>query len=149
MQVKDIMTTQVITVVPETTIEKVALLLAEHHITGMPVVDASHKLLGLVTERNFLVSGQQVYLPTALELFKNSTETINLQIQELLATPVKDIMVSSVATISPDTELAAAARVFAVKQVNPLPVVDQNGIVVGILSRSDLIKLLTSKRIVI
>jgi len=112
MDVSDIMTTNVITVRDETAIEDAARLLARHRISGLPVVDQSGALIGVVTEYDLIAKK---------------------------GTTVADIMTRGVISVSPETDVDEVAHLLASRRVRRVPVVAGRRLV-GIVSRSDLVQ---------
>jgi CBS domain-containing protein len=112
MNVHEIMTTQVVSVRNESTIEDAARLLSHHRISGLPVVNATGALVGLVTEHD-LISKQ--------------------------GATVADIMSRSVISVSPDTPVEEVAHLLANRHIRRVPVLEGDRLV-GIVSRSDLVK---------
>ena len=153
MLVKDLMTTQVITVGPTATVEQVAGVLHQYHFTGVPVVASDGILLGVIMERDFITAGSQLYLPTYIKMLKgidfvqNDKKRLPKEAQEVIRATAADIMNSNIVTATPDTSIQELAELFATKRVNPIPVVDDKFHLVGVISRSDLIKLFASKEI--
>ena len=66
---KDIMTRDVITVRPEDEVEKVAQLLLENKISGIPVVDENHRVIGIITEKDLMIKATELKVPFYLTLF--------------------------------------------------------------------------------
>jgi len=153
MLVKDLMTKSVISVKPTDTVNQVADLLAEHHFTGVPVVDESGKLLGTISERDFIASDSKIYLPTYIKLLtefdfvKHDEKRLSPAVQNIINATAQDIMNPEPVTVSPDSDIEALAEIFGQKRVNPIPVIDEHGAMVGIVSRSDLIKLFSLKHL--
>ncbi len=152
MKVKDLMTPKVITVAPTQTLEEVAELLYQYHFTGVPVADDAGTLLGIIAERDFIASDSKLYLPTYIKLLtdldfvQNDDKKLAPQAKKIINARAKDIMNAKVVTTTPETEIEELAELFAEKRVNPVPVVDKNGKIVGIISRSDLIKMISGKQ---
>ncbi len=151
MQTKDIMTKGVVTVSPEATILETAEILWRYNFNGLPVVDENQKIIGIVTEGDFLtkqVDFAEIHLPTYikflkdLEVYKKDKEVFVSEAKKILAAKVKDIMTTQVITVLPETEVYEVAQLFVEKRINPIPVVDSNKTLVGIVSRSDLIRFL-------
>ena len=69
LKAKDIMTVDVITAKPETTVEELARLLIEHKISGVPVVDDDNQLIGVVTENDLIKKNARFHIPTIIRLF--------------------------------------------------------------------------------
>jgi CBS-domain-containing membrane protein len=142
LMAKDVMTSPVITVRPDTPIKEVARLLLTHHISGVPVVDENDHLVGILTEADLLYKE----LPETPEeggllrlLRRGQLAQAERKSEGLLA---RDLMTSPVITITENTPLREAAALMTRHRINRLPVV-RNGHVVGILSRADVLKALT------
>lgn len=152
MLVKDLMTTEVITVGPEATVEQVADVLHHYHFTGVPVVKDG-KLLGVIMERDFITASSALYLPTYIKMLRdfdfvqNDKKRLPKEAAQVMTATAKDIMNSNIVTVSPEATIQELAESFATKRVNPIPVVDGDFMLVGVISRSDLIKLFSGKSI--
>jgi len=140
------MTIDVIAVSPKTKINQVATLLFENNLTGVPVVDNSNKVVGIVTEYDLMGPGID-FIRSPQEI-KSSASAIKQQVDTLLAGTVDSIMTQTVETVTGDTDLATLTDLIISKRINPVPVVDDDNTLVGIISRSDLVKLLRETRIV-
>lgn len=116
--VGDLMTPTAVTVRPATAFKEIARLLQEFDITAMPVVDESGRPVGVVSEADLLRRRAVGGTPTA-----------------------EDLMTSPAVTARPEWSAVRAARVMQRHGVKRLPVVDADGRVIGVLSRSDLIRL--------
>lgn len=153
MLVKDLMTKKVITIKPEDTVNQVADILSEHHFTGVPVVDENGVLVGTVSERDFIASDSKIYLPTYIKLLteldfvKNDERNLSPAVQNIINATAKDIMNDQPVTIDENSDIETLAEMFGQKRVNPIPVVDKDNKLLGIVSRSDLIKLFSAKHL--
>lgn len=153
MKVQNLMTTDVVTVAPDTQVSEIAEILHKRHFTGVPVVDGSKKLLGMITERDFIASDSKLYLPTYIKIIsdfdfvQNDKKRLSQDILKVIQATAKDIMSTKLITASPFMDIDEAASLFALHRVNPVPVVNGEGVLVGIISRSDLIKLFAFKNI--
>lgn len=153
MKVKDLMTSKVITVNAKTKVEEVAELLHEHHFTGVPVVGDDGTVLGVIMERDFITAQSQVYLPTYIQMLKdidfvqNDEKRLSADARKVMNATAADVMNPNIVTATPDMELKELAELFATKRVNPIPVVSKTNKLVGVISRSDLIKLFSPKHI--
>ncbi len=141
---KDIMTRQVITVSPETSIEELAKILIENRISGAPVVDKEGNLIGIVTENDLINQNKRLHIPTVIRLFDamimlERPKKIEEEIKRLTATKVWDICTKQVITINEDTSLQDIATIMSEKKVHLLPVMRDNKLV-GIIGKADLIK---------
>lgn len=137
MLAKDIMTTEVLTVPPETSAEEAYNLMKTNNIRSLPVVDPDEGLVGIVTDRDV----RQVIIPWRTRHERRGREFYYLARD----TDVEDIMTQEVVTITPETSVAEAARLIYQHKFGGLPVVDQEGEVVGIITTIDLIGLLIRK----
>jgi CBS domain-containing protein len=138
MKVKELMNEEVVAVEPETTLKDVASLLVEHRISGVPVVDAERKVLGVVSEADIVVKEQGA---------KPESRILDwllgggfFEPERLSARTVEQAMSSPAITIGAGKEVFQAARLMTEHGVKRLPVVDDKGALIGIVTRSDLVK---------
>jgi CBS domain-containing protein len=141
---KDIMTKDVITVKPDTSIEELASLLVEHQISGAPVVDDSGNLYGIVTENDLISRSKRLHIPTVVSfldaaIYLESSKKFEQEVKRLTATKVGEICTRKVVTISEDTPIVDIATTMDEKKVYLLPVV-RNGKVAGIVGKRDMVK---------
>lgn len=106
MLAKDIMTSEVITVHPEDDVEKVAQLLLEHHISGLPVVDEGGKLVGVVTEGDLVFREKKVRAPLYVMVFDSliyleKPKRFIEEIRRTVAQKVGDLMSTKLYTVGP------------------------------------------------
>ncbi len=136
MKVEDVMTRDVTTVSPEATLRDVAKTLADQRIAGVPVVDESGRVLGVVSE------GDIVRKETGAEPGRGLLDWVlrDRGPSKLEARTVAEAMTAPPITIRPGAEVAEAARLMTEREVNRLPVVDESGALVGIVSRADLVR---------
>lgn len=133
MQVKNWMTSDVITVDSETSIVKVSQILKEHKIKRLPVLRGG-RLLGMITDEDVKeASPSMATTLTADELYHLLAET-----------KAKDIMKSNPTTIRPDQTVEVAALKMLEHKVTGIPVVTEKGELVGIISQGDVFRVLTS-----
>lgn len=139
MKVRDVMTSQVVQVHPETPLKEVARLLAERGISGVPVVDEDRHVLGVVSEADFLVKeqGELAEHPSLVSWLFDHTEIERAEAR-LHATTAVAAMSSPAITIDADRPIREAAAEMTRHRVNRLPVV-QDGALVGIVTRADLV----------
>jgi len=140
MQIKDVMTTNVLTVDSDTSLKEVASTLAARHISGLPVVSKRGELVGVVSEGDILmkefpaerrgVFGRLLHPHTAQDVAKLEARTAG---QAMTSPPI---------TIAPDASLSAAAELMVHRRVNRLPVVE-DGKLVGIVTRADIVRTFT------
>jgi CBS domain-containing protein len=143
---KDIMTRDVITVKPDTSIEELASLLVKHQISGAPVVDDSGNLYGIVTENDLISRSKRLHIPTVVSfldaaIYLESSRKFEQEVKRLTATKVGEICTRKVITITEDTPIVDIATTMDEKKVYLLPVV-RNGKVLGIVGKRDMVKAL-------
>lgn len=123
-EISDIMSTNVVTVVPDTTILEATNILTKHNITGLPVVDRKKRLLGIVSEKDLL---QLAYrLKTHTYTSENSPKT------------VKDVMTKEVVAFDENDRLSDVIRCLTDHDFRRVPILS-GGKLVGIISRGDLL----------
>ncbi len=146
MDIKTIMTKNVISCNLETTVAEIAHLLFDRNLTGMPVVDKAGKVVGIVTEYDLMSKNMGVHIPTYMRLLESLGQSevgtrIRDELEAILRTTAREIMTDKAVTVRPDSTVESAALIFSEQRINPLPVVDKAGMLVGIVSRADIVKL--------
>lgn len=146
MKVQEVMTSPVRTVGTDTTLKDVARLLGEHSISGLPVVDASGALLGIVSKSDILLkeiagAGAAGERRGLLGLLRDRDDPPLAR--KVDARTAGEAMTSPVISIEPDGSVAAAAALMLDSRINRVPVVSHDGTLVGIISRSDLVRAFT------
>jgi CBS domain-containing protein len=143
LKAKDIMTKEVITVKPETTIEELARLLMKQQISGAPVVDDKGKIVGVVTENDLISKNSRLHIPTILRLFDAyiplGTSKMESDIRKMAASTVEDICTKEIITVDEEASVEYIATIMTEKRIHILPVV-REGKLVGIIGKKDLIK---------
>lgn len=139
MKVEDVMTRDVITVRPETSLKEVASILADKGISGVPVVNEESGLVGVVSEGDILFkerppSSRRGTLARLLDPYAMEGQL------KLEARTAEEAMTSPARTIAPQRVVGAAAALMVEAGVNRLPVVDADGRLVGIVTRADLVR---------
>jgi CBS-domain-containing membrane protein len=147
MKARDIMTSPVITVGPDTAVRHIAGLLFEHRISAVPVLD-NGKLVGIVSEADLLHRHEIGTDRSAgsgswwLQLF-SSDRSISKYIKSH-AMRARDIMTPDVVSVTPDTPVAEIATLLEKRGIKRVPVL-QDGRLAGIVSRSNLVQALAAK----
>ena len=141
MTVREVMTESVISVRPSTSLKEVALLLIDHKISGLPVVDVGGAVLGVVSEADFLVKeqGADAIRHRRLARFLGESDESRVQLAKLEAVTAGEAMTAPAITIGSRQRISEAAALMTARKVNRLPVVD-DGRLVGIVSRADLVR---------
>ena len=138
LTVKDVMTARVVTITKDASFRAMAAALREYRVSAFPVLDDQGKVIGVVSEADML----------AKEALNSEPEGMPGMIAGLLrrkqhekarGITAGDLMTSPPVTVAPDDTLERAARLMCTRKVKRLPVVDENGHLVGIVARSDLL----------
>lgn len=130
------MTKKVLTVTPETSFKEAVRLLRSKRVSGLPVVDRTGQLVGIVTEGD-LLNKVEKREPDAYVL---ESKKHRLDRSRAAALDVASAMSREVTSVRPDFPVARAAREMHTRGYKRLPVVDESGSLVGIVSRGDLLK---------
>jgi CBS domain-containing protein len=139
MLIKDVMTTEVVTVEPETSLKEAALALARNGISGVPVVGPAGEVLGVLSEADVIAKERTE--PKKGGILKWLVDPADPWLQDRFeATTAGEAMSAPAITITPDRPVSAAAAAMLDEGVNRLPVVDDDGRLVGLVSRGDLVK---------
>ena len=141
---KDIMIKDVIVVQPDTAVEELASILVKNEISGVPVVDESGALFGIVTENDLISRNKRLHIPTVVSfldanIYLESSKKFEQEVKRLTATKVRDICTRKVVAITEDTTIMDIATIMSEKKVYLLPVV-KAGKIVGIVGKRDMVK---------
>jgi len=150
LQIKDIMTTDVITVSPETEIGRAAKLLLEKKINGTPVVDEQQRLVGILCQSDLIIQQKKFPVPSLFTLLDGvvalgSTKRLEAEIQKMSAATVAEAMTPNPVTVTPETTMEEAVTLMVQKSLHTLPVVAA-GKLVGIVGKEDILKTLLPGR---
>ncbi len=133
MLVHEVMSTDVVTIRPSTTVKHALALLAQHRVTALPVVTGAGLLCGVVSEAD-LIRDLLARDPRAHEIPQPDNRS--------KPTNVEEVMSGHPLTVRPDTDLVQAVDLLTSTAVKSLPVVDRAGRLEGVLSRSDVVRVL-------
>jgi CBS domain-containing protein len=149
MKARDVMTSAVVSVSPETLASIIAKILRDHSISAMPVVDEAGAPIGMVSEGDLIgrdEAERQARLDWWLTLLAEGA-TLNEDFLASLRTSERrasEIMSAPVITVGEETDIAEIARLLIVHHIKRVPVV-RDGRIVGIVSRADLVRTLAAK----
>ncbi len=164
LKVRNLMTTQVVTLKPDETVKKAVLKFALNNISGAPVVDGRNHLLGILSENDILHlimeyqeeldkggSGSEM-LSHTMDSSGEMDETLQAVSDEISSMSVSDVMTVDVLTTVPDASVIDTLKLMLERDVNRLPVVENDpsvgqDVLVGILSRGDIIFSLYKRKI--
>ncbi len=139
MKIREIMKTEMVTVLVTLTCKEAARLLIEHKISGAPVVDETGALVGIVSEKDIFRS----FYPSYREFYENSDYYYDFERLEGEAQAaseqktVADVMANRLITAEPDTPVLKVGAQMVASGIHRVPVVE-NGKLVGIVSRRDI-----------
>ncbi len=151
LKAKDIMTKNVVVVGEEDEIKKAADIFLEYKINAIPVVDENKKLTGIVSETDLVYQDTNLHIPTVFTIFDSifylgSSKHFKDDVQKITATKIKDIMNKNVFFVKEDEDIFNIATVMADKKFYSIPVVNNGMEIIGIVSRYDIIKSMSSKK---
>ena len=152
-KVSEIMTKQVISVSPETTLDKATELMTENDISGLPVEDENNKLVGIITERDiikFSSSTHVIPLISTSGWISPHTDVTNIAsfrqgVELLTNTKVNNVMNSNVKYVKEDTPINEVAKIMEKNRINRIPIVDNDKKLCGIITRQDLVNYIAEK----
>jgi CBS domain-containing protein len=152
MKVSGIMTKEAISVRPSDKVIDVAELLHQKGLNGVPVVE-NGKVLGMITEADLVSHGSaSFHIPSLIKFFrefkleKHVSKKNRDDFQSVFEADAKSIMNPDYVSISSEAEIVELIKIFQEKHVNPIPVIDNEKNILGIVSLSDIIKLISRFR---
>ncbi|MEA3421416.1 MAG: CBS domain-containing protein [Acidobacteriota bacterium] len=142
---KDIMVKKVITIGRDASIGELSNLLVNNKISGVPVVDSSGKILGIVTEADIIIKDADLHFPRYFKLldgiiYLESFRKFKNNLKKYLGSRVEDIMTNKVKAVEEDAPVGDVASMMINNNVNRIPVVDKDKKVIGIITRRDIVK---------
>eukprot|EP00889_Picochlorum_renovo_P002792 jgi/Picre1/29822/NNA_005204.t1 len=122
--VDEIMTTgRIVTCSPDTSLDDALELIVEHHVTGLPVVDEENRVVGIISDFDLL-----------------ALEGVQKLVEKNAGTTVSDVMTTDPVCVRALTSIPSAAHLLLHKRIRRLPVTDDEGRLIGIITRSNIIK---------
>jgi CBS domain-containing protein len=149
--VSEIMDSNPVTVSPDEEVESVLAKLRENELPGLPVVDGEGRCVGIITESDLIISGadSDLHLPHYIQImggviWLESPHKFEERARRALASTAAEMMTSEdLATVAPDATAQEAGRKIAKEGHNRLPVVGEDGKLVGVVTRVDVLSALT------
>ena len=133
-EVKDVMTTRVISVKKDTMFREMAVALREYRVSAFPVVDDDQKVIGVVSEADMLNKEALEDEPGVISGILHHRDQAKAR-----GVTAGDLMTAAVIAVRPDDTVEHAAKLMYDRRVKRLPVTDANGRLVGIISRADVL----------
>jgi CBS domain-containing protein len=140
MKIRDIMSTRVISIAPDASVLEAIRLMLQNHISGLPVIDSSGAVVGVITEGDFLRRGEtgtERKRPRWLEFLLGPGRLADEYVKTH-GRQVNDVMTREVVTIAEEAGLDEAVDIMERRRIKRLPVV-RGGQVIGIVSRANLL----------
>jgi CBS domain-containing protein len=148
--VTEVMTKDVISLAPETSLTDAADILSERGIGAAPVVDANGTLVGLLRDEDLLVSEARLHLPTTIAILPGieftmpgSLRRYDEELKKAASTTIADVLEKNFKQVGPDATVEDVATMMHEHDVTHVPVV-ADGKVVGIVARGDIIRFLAA-----
>jgi CBS domain-containing protein len=147
-QVSAVMTSDVITLRPDQTVEAAADALAEHHIGAAPVVGDDGTLVGLLRDEDLIVSEARLHVPTVISFLNaeivlpSAMHKFKEELSKAVGATVAEVMTTEFKSVRATDSLETLATLMHESDVTHVPVVGDDGKLVGIVSRGDLVRFL-------
>ncbi|MGL5795632.1 MAG: CBS domain-containing protein [Waterburya sp.] len=147
--VAEIMTTDPITVSPETSLQEAIQILVEKKISGLPVVNSEGKLVGIISETDLTWQATGVDTPPYIMfldsvIYLQNPAKHNQEIHKALGQTVKEAMSDRPVTIKGNQLVREAARIMHEKKIRRLPVIDEQSQLIGIITQGDVIRMMAA-----
>lgn len=148
--VADVMSHDPIMVSPQTPIKEAIKILAERHISGLPVVDDAGKLVGVISETDLLWQETGVEPPVYIMfldsvIYLENPARHDKELHKALGQTVAEVMSGDPETVMPDQPLRKAAKLMQEKSIRRLAVTDEAGKVIGILTPGDIVRAMAAE----
>jgi CBS-domain-containing membrane protein len=149
LKAKDIMSREIISVSPDAEIANAAKILLEKRINGLPVIDASGRLVGILCQSDLVAQQKTIPLPSVFTLLESyipltSMKRIDKEVEKIAAITVKQAMTPNPVTVDPETDIEDVAKLMVDNKYHTLPVMEGDK-VVGIVGKEDVLKTLLMK----
>ncbi len=144
---RDIMNAPVISISKDQSIKELIDLLAANRFSGVPVVDSSNKVVGIISDTDIVRYSHQVSVIPFTDLsgwispYADISDLASLRkgIDLLATTKVAQVMTKKVFTTGEDTDVVEIAKLMSRRKINRVPIVDQDEKLIGIITRADLV----------
>lgn len=144
LRVRDIMKAEVITVGEDATVKELAQLFEKHGVSGAPVVDEQNRVIGMVTEGDLVALDADLHFPLYIQfldslIYLQSMHKFEERLRKAVGAYVRDVMTRDVFTVTPDSTVRQVATIMSRHKINRVPVVDDQGVLVGIVGRHEVL----------
>ena len=145
--VSDIMTREMVSCSPDDNLEDVAAMFEKYNFDGFPVISKERKLLGLITAYDMILQSTRMHLPVIFGIMKQMQQSqtngnpLEAHFEKLRKVTIKEIMNIDPLVVGPAVKVEELAKEFVQHhRVNPVPVIDINQNLLGVVSRFDVIR---------
>jgi CBS domain-containing protein len=138
MKLRDLMTRDVITIGPDASLKEAARRMIEAGISGLPVTTDAGSLVGIITEADFVSTEAGRRREKRAGLLRLVYKDVELPTHERM---VDEVMSTDLVVLGPEADHAEAARLMQSEGIKRIPVVDDDGRLVGLVSRSDVLRI--------
>jgi predicted transcriptional regulator len=150
MKVEEIMTSKVITLSPDMGIIDAARILMDNHINGAPVIDVEGRIVGILCRDDLISQQKKIPLPSFFPVLDSiiplrSPRHIEKEMEKITATTVAHAMIPDPITVKTDDDIEVVAELMVDKKIHTIPVTDDDGCLVGIVGKEDILKTLIPK----
>jgi CBS domain-containing protein len=148
IKAKDIMTKEIITVTPDTEITQAANLLLDKRINGVPVVNQTGKLIGILCQSDLIAQQKNIPIPSLFTLLDGyipltTSKRMDKEVEKIAATKVSEAMTANPVSVDSETDIEKIAALMVEKNYHTLPVIEE-GKLVGIVGKEDVLRTLIS-----
>ncbi len=149
--VAEAMTPLPVVVKPQTPLNEAIKILAERRVSGLPVVGDDDRLVGIISETDLMWQEAGVTPPAYIMfldsvIFLQNPATYERDLHKALGQTVGEVMSKDPITIFADKPLKVAAQLMHERDVRRLPVVDKDNLVIGILTRGDIVRAMAASQ---
>lgn len=137
----EIMTAEVISISPQTTLEGIIEALASRAVSGMPVVDEANRVLGVVSEKDIFMRIGGAAGMSFWRILSNCLHCNRCLLKSIQTVTAADIMTAPAVTVKITEPVQVALQLFSTGKLNRLPVVDEHGRLAGIVTRTDVLQM--------
>jgi len=146
VKAKDIMTRKVFSARRDTPLLEVAEIMAHAGVAGIPVLEADGKVAGIVSEKDFLRTMEGESARSFMSLVARCLKEERFAVLPTGVKKAEDIMSFPAITVGEDATIMEIADIFTERKINRVPVVDEKGCMVGIVSRANIVRAVRIKK---
>ena len=136
----DVMVTEVVSVTRKTPLDQVAAVMARRGISGVPVVEEGERVVGVISEKDFLTRMGEQDTETFMGVVAECLKGLGCVAVSIRGQNAEDIMTSPAVTVNEESSIREIANLLTEKNINRVPVINRKGHLVGIISRADIVR---------